>query len=158
MAGAAKDDGVSIAAVDDQPTRPENTHRVVYLVAAAVFVGLAVWGLVAFNQHQDDLAAQDKATELSARFDAAGFGTLDTEATARVLGTDGGAACSDPGSALRDAVLHQQIVSGAAGPGQRPIIGTRQLVEAQRLVLEVYCPDELAGYDAHVRDLKLVEE
>ena len=112
-----EDGDVSVAPVDDLHKRPNKRHWILYLAAFAVFVGLSAWGLVTFseNQRTDDLDA--KATELAQRFEAAGLGTLDVEAAAQVLGADGGAACTDPGSALKAGVLDQQLGNGAAEPG-----------------------------------------
>lgn len=149
-------EGVNVAAGDDLHERPENTHLTIYLVAFALFVGLAVWGLAVFHHNEDDAQAKAKATELAAQFSAAGLTPIDVDATARVLGTDGAAVCAD-GSALREGQLDQQLVSGAAGPGQRPVIVTRDLVEGERLVLTVYCPDRVADFDQYVENLKLVD-
>ncbi|MGW0045482.1 hypothetical protein [Rhodococcus sp. NPDC003348] len=156
--GSVPEDAVSLAPGDDLYKRPENSHLTLYLVAFALFVGLAVWGLVAFNQDQRSEEANAMATELALRFSAAGLDPLDIDATARVLGTDGGAVCADPAAALNKATLDQQIVSGAAGPGMRPIIATRNLLVGERLVLEVYCPENLADFDAAVSDLKLADD
>lgn len=148
-------DAVSLAPGDDLHERPENTHLLLYLAAFAVFVGLAVWGLVAYQHSEDDEAARQKAIELAMVFSASGLQAPDIDATARVLGTDGGAACADDGSALREGLFHQQIVSGAPGPGQRPILVAGNLLEGERLVLTVYCPDRLPEFDAYVDGLKL---
>ncbi|EME24124.1 hypothetical protein [Rhodococcus triatomae] len=148
-------DAVSVAPGDDLHERPENTHLILYLAAFALFVGLAVWGLVAYQHNEDDDLAREKAIELAMMFSASGFASPDIDATARVLGTDGGAACVDDGSALRENLLHQQMVNGAAGPGQRPILVARNLLEGERLVLTVYCPDRLPEFDAWVDGLKL---
>ncbi|MFD4180459.1 hypothetical protein [Rhodococcus sp. NPDC058514] len=149
--------GVSVAAVDDMYERPENTHWILYLAAFALFVGLTVWGLVTFADNHRSADADAKATELAQRFQAAGLGTLDVEATARVLGTGGGAACIDPGDALKAGVLNQQLVNGAAGPGQRPILATRDMVAGERLVIAVYCPQQSAEFEKYLNDLKLVD-
>ncbi|MCZ4556556.1 hypothetical protein O4215_13340 [Rhodococcus maanshanensis] len=148
---------VSVAPVDDLHKRPEDRHWILYLAAFAVFVGLAAWGLVTFNENKRTDEADAKATELAAQFEAAGLGALDVEATARVLGSDGGAACTDPGSALKAGVLNQQLVSGAAGPGQRPILATHDAVAGARLVIEVYCPEQSAEFEESLNDLKLVD-
>ncbi|AHK27320.1 hypothetical protein OPAG_07613 [Rhodococcus opacus PD630] len=149
---------VNTAPVDDLHKRPENTHWILYSVLSVAFVGLLVWGLVAFDQHKQSAEAVAKATELSERFQRAGLGSLDVDATARVLGTDGAAACTDPDNALKTGVLDQQLVSGAAGPGQRPILATGNLVEGERQVIAVYCPDRSAEFESAVADLKLVDE
>ncbi|MFC0446558.1 hypothetical protein [Rhodococcus jostii] len=149
---------INTAAVDDLHNRPENTHWILYSVLAVAFVGLLAWGLVVFNQHKQTAEAVSKATELSEKFEQAALGPVDVDATARVLGTDGAAACTDPGSALKTGVLDQQLVSGAAGPGQRPILATRNLIEGERLVISVYCPEKSAEFESAVADLKLVDE
>ncbi|MFD1815529.1 hypothetical protein [Rhodococcus gannanensis] len=148
-------DAVSLAPGDDLHERPENTHLILYLAAFALFVGLTVWGLVAYQHSENDDQAREKAIELAVLFSASDLKSPDIDATARVLGTDGGAACADDGSALRESLFHQQIVNGAAGPGQRPILVARNLLEGERLVLTVYCPDRLPEFDAWVDGLKL---
>ncbi|MFC7450915.1 hypothetical protein [Rhodococcus daqingensis] len=148
---------VSIAAVDDLHERPENTHWILYLAAFALFVALTVWGLVAFHQNERTAQANAKATELAQRYEAAGLGALDVDATARVLGTSGGPACVDPDGALKAGALHQQLVNGAAGPGQRPILATHDVVAGERLVIAVYCPQQSAGFEEDLNDLKLVD-
>ncbi|CRK49188.1 conserved hypothetical protein [Rhodococcus sp. RD6.2] len=153
--GSVPDDSVSLAPGDDLHKRPENTHLVLYLVLFAAFVGLSVWGLVAFNHDKQSDEANALATELALKFSAAGIEPIDIDSAARVLGTDGGAACADPVAALNEAALDQQIVSGATGPGMRPVIAARNRLVGSRLMLEVYCPENLAEFDAAVADLKL---
>ena len=150
-------DSVSLAPGDDLYRHPENTHAIMYLVAFAVFVGLSVWGLVAFGQHRDDERATALATELAIRFADAGLRSIDIDAAARVLGTDGGAACTAIDGVLRDGLRNGQLVSGAPGPGQRPVLASRELLVGSRLVVEVYCPARIPDYDALVDDLKVVD-
>lgn len=150
------DDGISVAPGDNLHRHPENTHLIMYLAAFALFVGLSVWGLVAVDRHRDDERATALATELAARFSAAGLRSIDVEAAAQVLGTDGGAACTDTDGVLRQSLRNQQLVSGATGPGQRPILVSRDLLVGSRLVIELYCPDAVPAYDELVGDMKLV--
>ncbi len=44
--------------------------------------------------------------------------------------------------------------NGATGPGQRPVIADRQAVQAEALVLKVYCPDTLHRIQSELEDLK----
>ena len=73
----------------------------------------------------------------------------------RVLGDDGGATCEDPSGALSRATLLGQLVNGAAGPGIRPVVADNRVVRGQLLVIEIYCPDELAGFQDLVDGLNL---
>ena len=41
-----------------------------------------------------------------------------------VLGSDGGAICKDPASALRKAILFSQLTNGAADPGSDRSLST----------------------------------
>jgi hypothetical protein len=75
----------------------------------------------------------------------------------RVLGDDGGALCDDPAGGLRKGILLSQIVNGAAGPGLRPVVADRRIVQGQLLVLKIYCPDKLPTFQELVNDLKLDE-
>jgi hypothetical protein len=63
-----------------------------------------------------------------------------------VLGDDGGAVCTDPNNYLKVALARNSISNGASGPGMRPVIGPRQMVEAEALAIKVYCPDQLDEY------------
>lgn len=145
-----------MAAGDNLHEHPENTHLLLYLGAFAAFVGLAVWALVAFGHGSGD-DAQELAMELADRYSEAGLATVDVDVTTRVLGTSGGAVCQVAPNAAERGLLDMQIVNGATGPGLRPIIATRDLIEGERLVVQVYCPERLARFDEEVADLKLAD-
>jgi hypothetical protein len=72
----------------------------------------------------------------------------------RVLGDDGGATCTDPNKALNRAILLSQLANGAGGPGTRPVIADSRVVKGQLLIIEVYCPDQLADFKKFVEDFK----
>ena len=74
-----------------------------------------------------------------------------------MLGTNGGAVCLDPGNALRRGILHSQLVNGAAGPGTRPVIADSRVVQGQKIIMEIYCPDTLAAFQQVVADLRFAE-
>jgi hypothetical protein len=123
----------------------------VVVVVVLVVVGLATFGFAGASR-----SAVDKAETFSSELQAAGLpAPSDPEAVARVLGNDGGAACDDPGGALRKALLDAGITNGAAFVGQRPVQGAKNLVRAQLILLEVYCPDVADALRAKVEDYKL---
>jgi hypothetical protein len=132
------------------------THRIIYLVAAVIFVAAAVVAVVLFRHDQADAQAREKARQLQARFTAAGLPLpADQDDLARMFRTDGGAVCADPDSALRKARWNQELSNGAAGPGQRPVISDDDIARADTLIIDTYCPDQLPGFLSKVRNLKL---
>ncbi|MFC9968283.1 hypothetical protein [Nocardia ignorata] len=71
------------------------------------------------------------------------------------LGDDGGSVCRDPGSAHLKAKYQAALSNGASGPGQRPVIGSKEAAEAVGQAIAVYCPQHLADYRAHLDTLHL---
>jgi hypothetical protein len=126
--------------------QPHRERRTIYVVAAVVVVALVVVALVARGSQETTTEAEQKADQLLVAFAAAGVPTPDVEQVVRILGDDGGATCEDPGGALSRATLLGQLVNGAAGPGIRPVVADNRVVRGQLLVIEIYCPDELAGF------------
>ncbi|MET7136218.1 hypothetical protein MT994_19135 [Cellulosimicrobium sp. MI9406] len=135
--------------------QPRRERRTIYVVAAVVVVALVVVALVARGSQETTTEAEQKADQLLVAFAAAGVPTPDVEQVVRVLGDDGGATCEDPGGALSRATLLGQLVNGAAGPGIRPVVADNRVVRGQLLVIEIYCPDELAGFRDLVDGLHL---
>ncbi|WP_199834590.1 MULTISPECIES: hypothetical protein [unclassified Streptomyces] len=56
--------------------------------------------------------------------------------------------------ALKTALWKIRQSNGATGPGQRPVISDDRAVEAERIVLKVYCPDKLDEFEEELADLK----
>ncbi len=140
-----------------QPHEPKRgwaqAHR---WVIVGVLLALVVIGLVTFSYADSDVRAERKADELIERLQEAGLATPENRDTVtRVLGTDGGPVCDAPGSALRKALLDQQLVNGASFVGQRPIRGSVDVIRGELIVLDVYCPDKLDELRDHVEDYKL---
>jgi hypothetical protein len=128
-------------------------HRWIILVLVVV---LAATGVATYGFAANDAEAQAKAAQLQSELTAAGLrAPQDTEAIARVLGTDGGPVCDDPGSALRKALADSQLVNGAAHVGVRPVIAERRVLRGALVVLDVYCPDEAAEARAALGDYKV---
>lgn len=125
-------------------------------VIVAVLLALVVVGLITFGYYSSDARAERKADELIERLEAAGLPAPENRDTiTRVLGSDGGPVCDDPGSALRKALLDAQLVNGASFVGQRPIRASVNVIRGELIVLEVYCPDEVDELRDHVEDYKL---
>ncbi|RKE20003.1 hypothetical protein [Streptomyces sp. TLI_171] len=135
-------------------TRMASQHRWIYIGAIVVLVGMVVVGLLTFSQQHATNEAYRKADELISKLQSNGYPTPDRSQIARTLGTDGGAVCADPGSALNRALQRVQLSNGAGGPGQRPVIANARTVEAGAIVLSVYCPDRLDDYQDTIEDYK----
>lgn len=125
----------------------------IYISACVLLAALMLWAVFAFSAARETARAADKADELIAALQDAGARTPDKEQIMRVLGDDGGAACSNPNAALSRAALLSQLANGATGPGARPVIADSRAVQGQLLIIEVYCPDELDEFKQFVDNL-----
>jgi hypothetical protein len=138
---------------------PVEAHRgwVFYTTVGLLLAGVLIVMLVVFQNHrhnQDARKADELAQTLQTQLDDAGMTVPDQDTIVRVLGSDGGAVCADPGGSLQS-LRDLNGVSGAAGPGLRPGPVVERLVDAERLVVQVYCPDELGSFDDYVDSLNL---
>ncbi|MFL9682928.1 hypothetical protein [Streptomyces sp. KL110A] len=137
------------------PTRFASEHKWIYWGAIVILVGLLVTGLIRYSSIKRTHATADKAEQLSQELVKAGYPAPDQETVERLLGTDGGQVCEAPGNALKEALYRiQQLSTGTGGPGNRPVIADTKAVEVERIVLQVYCPDQVADFDDAVDDLK----
>lgn len=129
--------------------------RWIYWAVGAVVVALTVIGLITYNGKKETQEAQQKAQELSQKFEQAGLRVPeDQDIIVRSLGTDGGAVCDNPANALGRALLFDQLGNGAAHVGRRPVIADRRVVLGEALILETYCPDELEEFRDKIFDLE----
>ena len=136
------------------PTRTASSHRWIYVSSIIVLVALAFVGLLTYTQQKATNEARAKAQQLNDALVTEGLRPLNVDNTALVLGTDGGAACKDPNSALKRALWRVQTANGAGGPGLRPIIADHRILKAGAEVIKVYCPDNLAQYQERIDALK----
>ncbi|MFF2302116.1 hypothetical protein ACFVVP_06360 [Streptomyces sp. NPDC058128] len=136
------------------PTRFASEHKWVYWGAIVILVGLVIAGIVRYQAVKTNNETASKANQLRDQLVKAGYPAPDTETLERVLGTDGGPVCDDPGSALKTALWKIQQGNGATGPGMRPVITDSKAVEVERIVLQVYCPDEVDDFEDSLNDLK----
>jgi Tfp pilus assembly protein FimT len=135
-------------------TQPPRERRWLYIISCIVLAVLVVIALFAFGSARETQKAQDKADQLIAALNAAGARTPDKDQIVRVLGDDGGATCANPNKALSRATLLSLLANGATGPGARPVIADSRAVKGQLLIIKIYCPDQLADFQAFVDDLK----
>jgi len=138
------------------PTETQSTRERswIYITALVVLGVLVVAGLLAFNSARETRNAEDKADELIAALEDAGARTPDRDQIVRVLGEDGGATCENPNDALSRAILLSQLSNGATGPGARPVVADSRVFQGQKLIIEIYCPDELDDFNEFVDGLE----
>ncbi|MEU0264780.1 hypothetical protein [Nocardioides sp. NPDC006303] len=138
------------------PTETESKRERswIYITALVVLGVLVVAGLLAFNSARETRNAEEKADELIAALEDAGARTPDRDQIVRVLGEDGGATCENPNDALSRAILLSQLSNGATGPGARPVVADSRVFQGQKLIIEIYCPDELDDFNEFVDDLE----
>ncbi|NUP77637.1 MAG: hypothetical protein HOV96_08845 [Nonomuraea sp.] len=130
------------------------SRRWIYLGSLVLLVAILVTGLIAFRDVHRNNEANRKADQLRSALAAAGLPQPDKDLIVRSLGTDGGPVCENPGDALRNGVDRVGLGNGAAGPGQRPVIGSSRIAAAERIVLQTYCPGKVAEFDDEIDDLK----
>jgi hypothetical protein len=133
---------------------PKKQRRVAYIVLGAIVLILIITGIAVFKHAKATKSANDKANQLITELQSAGLPVPSQQQLARYLGEDGGSVCEDPSNALKRAALYAQLGNGAAGPGQRPIIGDSNIVKGMQAIIKVYCPQELAEFNQNVANLK----
>jgi hypothetical protein len=129
-------------------------HRWIYVGAIVVLVGMMIAGVFTYTQQKATNDATSKAHQLNDALVAKGFPSLNVHNITEVLGTDGGAVCNDPNSALKQGLWLVQMANGAGGPGMRPVIADLRILQAGAEVVKVYCPDKLDAYQSKIDDLK----
>jgi hypothetical protein len=129
--------------------------KVIYWVLGALVVVLVIVGLITYSSNRDTREAQEKAQELTQKFQEAGLRVPQSQdILTRSLGTDGGAVCDNPLNALGKALLLNQLTNGASFVGQRPVIVDRSILQGELLILQTYCPDKLEPYKDRIEQLK----
>ncbi|GIE98502.1 hypothetical protein [Paractinoplanes rishiriensis] len=133
----------------------QRERQVTYWVLGAFFLLMTIGLVMIYNTNKETEVAKEKAAELSAELSSAGIRVPPMEQIYRVLGDDGGAVCADTSEALTKGLLYGRITNGAAGPGQRPVIADNKVVQAELLIIKVYCPEKLTQFQTAVDTLKL---
>jgi hypothetical protein len=137
--------------------RPDRTRPILYGVVSAVLVVLLIFGLIAFPAPVVNAKARDKAVQLTAAFRSAGLTPPSQKFMVETLGADGGPVCADPGGALARARANQQLTNGAAHVGMRPVIAAQRVVQAEALILGVYCPERLPEFQEYLDGLEFAD-
>ena len=136
-------------------TQSARERNWIYWVALGLLIVLGLIALLTFSGARESRQASEKADEFTAALEDAGLSAPPKEQITRVLGDDGGALCDDPGDALRRSIVNAQLVTGASGPGMRPILAdVKRLLQGQLIAIEVYCPEEIDDFRDYVEDLK----
>ncbi len=141
----------------DTETQPRRERSWIYITSCILLGALVIGGLIAFRSAKSTREAEDKADQLIAALENAGARTPDRDQIVRVLGTDGGATCTDPNESLNRAILLSQLANGAAGPGARPVLADSRVFKGQVLIIEIYCPDQLDDFKEFVDNLKTAD-
>jgi hypothetical protein len=136
---------------------PRRRRAIIYAAAAAAVVVLLVVGLLVYSSAKHSKAADDKAGRLRSAFSAAGLPVPDRNEIVRVLGEDGGPMCTDPTNYLHKAILQYSMSNGAAGPGIRPVISDKQVVQGEVLAITIYCPQRLPEFTSYLTHLKFAD-
>jgi amino acid transporter len=140
----------------EEPESDDRRNRWMYWAIAGVIVVLIIMGLLAYTSHKNNAEAQQKAQQLEQKFKQAGLPVpVSTNDIARSLGSDGGAVCENPATALGKATLNDLMTNGADFVGRRPVLVDRRVVIGEALILQTYCPDKLKAYQDKVNELKL---
>lgn len=149
---------MSAATPTPPPQEPasDGGFGVFYWIIGGVVLVLVVIGLIAYSGEKKDEEAQQKAQELTQKFERAGLPVPeDQDIIVRSLGADGGAVCENPANALGRALLNDQITNGADFVGRRPVIIDRRIILGEALILATYCPDELPEFRDKLNDYKV---
>jgi hypothetical protein len=138
------------------PSTGEHEHRFMYWAIGIVVVVLAIVGLITYSGKTQSEEATAKAQQLTQAFQRAGLAVpQDLSIITRSLGTDGGAVCDNPASALGRAALFQELYNGAAFVGRRPVIADTDVLKGELLILNTYCPEKVQQFRNKTQDLKL---
>jgi hypothetical protein len=143
------------AASSSTPSTGAHDHRFLYWACGVVAVALAIIGLITYSGQKQSEEATAKAQELTQAFQKAGLAVpQDLSIITRSLGTDGGAVCDNPASALGRAALFQELYNGAAFVGRRPVIADTNVLKGELLILQTYCPEKVQQYRDKTQNLK----
>lgn len=135
-------------------TQPHRERTLLYVVIAIVVAALMIIGLFAFSSAKDTRQAEQKADQFIASLGATGARTPDRDQVVRVLGSDGGAVCTNPNKPLSRAILLAQLTNGTGGPGQRPVVVDSKALQGEILIMKTYCPDQLSKFQNFADKLK----
>jgi hypothetical protein len=150
-----------MTATAPEPTGPagqapesDDGNRTLYWIIGGVAILLAILGLITYSGKKEDQQAEQKAAQLSQSLQRVGLKPPDQDILVRSLGSDGGAVCDNPATALGRATLFDQMTNGADFVGRRPIIVDSRILVGEALILQTYCPEKLQQFRDKTQDLK----
>ncbi|GAA3863612.1 hypothetical protein GCM10022381_04480 [Leifsonia kafniensis] len=138
-------------------TSTRRGRSITYIISVVLLIVLATIGLFTFRSANETARAAEKADQLIANIEATGATAPSRDQIIRVLGDDGGAVCANPNDALSQALFLSQLVNGSGGPGTRPVIAESRAVQGQLMIIQVYCPEELAQFQEFVNGLQTTD-
>ncbi len=116
-------------------------ERTIYWIVGGIFGVLLIVMLVAWNYDRQNSEADEKAQQLIAAYEEAGFPSPDQDQIARVLGDDGGQVCETADSELVQGYWKLRLMEG----GEyylRPVPLDGRIRQGLSLVVDVYCPEK----------------
>jgi hypothetical protein len=143
-----------VTAVEPGPEQRHRDHLLLYTIVGVALVVLFVVAVVRFNYQKDGEDADAKAAQLEQKWTALGLRIPENDdVLVRLFGTDGGPLCDTSDDHLSQGLLRLAFANGASGPGQRAVTVDEQIIQGERAVIEVYCPENLEDFDDFVNDL-----
>ncbi|MBO2449656.1 hypothetical protein J4573_21320 [Actinomadura barringtoniae] len=150
--GAGPDPGADFD--DPHPGAPQFLRRMIYIGSALILLLIVLWGVLAFKATADNQRARSKAKQLTEQLKAAGLPVPTQDQIVNVLGDDGGMVCTDPGAALSKARFNAGLTNGSGSVGSRPVLGDKDLVQAETLVISIYCPTRLGDFTDKIKHMR----
>jgi amino acid transporter len=145
----------SAATLGAEPPPPAKGHGRLLVGAGVVVVALVVVGLSTYHAGSSGPEARHKAQQLTQSFEAAGLPVpANQRAITAALGTDGGAVCENPASALGKATLNAVLTNGADFVGLRPVLVDRKILLGELLILQTYCPEQVQPFKDELANLQ----
>ncbi|MGC4961094.1 hypothetical protein [Gordonia sp. DT101] len=131
--------------------------KAIYWTVGAVLAVLLVVMLVSFDYDRNSPEARAKAASLISAYEANGLATpFSVDQVAQVLGDDGGTVCAAAGSEAQLGQLKTQI--GVGGEFYvRPIILKENVFEGFRLIVQVYCPENISTVRDFIADQRYAQ-
>lgn len=136
------------------PEQRDSGLGALYWVLIGILLTLTVIGLITYSGQKETQAAIQKADQLTAKYVAAGLVPPDRKIIIRTLGDDGGNVCDNPAEGFGLALAADAISNGGSHVGRRPVIADRNALQGQKLILETYCPDQLADFQEELSEFK----
>jgi hypothetical protein len=142
--------GTPTGTLSDPIPAPPHGTRSLYWIGAGVIVALLAVMLITYQYGKATGAAEAKAQQLISTYQRAGLAApASAENVADYLGEDGGIVCAAAGSEQALNFLKTELGVGGAFY-TRAVIQDRDVLQGPRLIVQVYCPQNLPTVDVHL--------